>query len=245
MLDGNTNIFALEFFIETFENVSKHIIFSYKKFVENEIIEYVKKKDGKYWVIDGDKQIKPEEFIRNVLISKKYLRNRTFKSNFGIKNLEFNPESGELNETEKSIIGNHDIKVSGLSAEIFGEADEEIYFSFECKRLNNRQQNANEYVISGIRRYIEKKYSSKMPISGMIGFVEEREPKYFVKQINEKLSELNQKNILFTEQYLQQYDINEDFDNLYNSIHKKIDKNEIHIYHFMLNIGKIITIKEE
>ena len=245
MLDGNSNKFALEMYKETFENVSRHLIYSYRQFVENELIEYSKKEDGKLWVLSKEKQIKPEEFIRNVLISKKYLRNRSFKSKFGIKHFEFHPETGELDETETDIIGNHDIKVTGISLGIIGEADEDIYFSFECKRLNNNLQNSSEYINNGIKRYIKKQYSSKMPIAGMIGFIEENTPEFFVNQIKDKLSKLNDKKIIITKQTLKTYDIYPDFKNSYNSTHKKIDSSEIQIYHFMFLIKNIITIKEE
>ncbi len=245
MLDGNSNKFALEMYKETFENVSKHIVHSYRQFVENELIEYVKKEDGKLWVLSEENKIKPEEFIRNVLLGKKYLRNRSFKSKFGIKHFEFHPEVGELDEKETNIIGNHDIKVTGISLGIIGEADEDIYFSFECKRLNNNLQNTSEYINNGIKRYVKKQYSSKMPIAGMIGFVEENTPDFFVNQIKDKLSKLNDKKIIITKQTLKTYDICPDFKNSYNSIHKKIDSSEIQIYHFMFSIENIITIKEE
>ena len=245
MLDGNSNIFALEMYKETFENVSRHLIYSYRQFIENELIEYVKKEDGKLWVLSEENQIKPEEFIRNVLIGKNYLRNKSFKSKFGIKHFEFHPEVGELDEEDTNIIGNHDIKVTGISLGIIGEADEDIYFSFECKRLNSHFQNTSEYINNGIKRYVKKQYSSKMPIAGMIGFVEEKTPEFFVNQINEKLSKLNNKKTIITKQTLKTYDIYPDFKNSYNSIHNKIDNNEIQIYHFMFPIGDIITIKEK
>ncbi len=245
MLDGNSNKFALEMYKETFENVSRHIVHSFRQFVENELIEYVKKEDGKLWVLSEENQIKPEEFIRNVLIGKNYLRNRSFKSKFGIKHFEFHPEVGELDEEETNIIGNHDIKVTGISLGIIGEADEDIYFSFECKRLNSHLQNTSEYINNGIKRYVKKQYSSKMPIAGMIGFIEEKTPEFFVNQINEKLSKLNDKEIIITRQTLKTYDIYPDFKKSYNSIHKKIDISEIQIYHFMFSIENIITIKEE
>jgi hypothetical protein len=245
MLDGNSNKFALEMYKETFENVSKHIVHSFRQFVENELIEYVRKDDGKLWVISEEKQIKPEEFIRNVLIGKKYLRNRSNKSTFGIKHFEFHPEVGELDEKENDIIGNHDIKVTGISLGIIGEADEDIYFSFECKRLNNHLQNTSEYINNGIKRYVKKQYSSKMPIAGMMGFIEEKTPEFFVNQIKRKLSKLNDNKIIITKQTLKTYDIYPDFKNLYNSIHNKIDNSEIQIYHFMFSIENIITIIEE
>lgn len=246
MLDGCSNKFALELYLNTFENVSKHLIFSYRQFFENELLKYTKKEDGKLWVISGKNLIKPEEFIRNVLISKKYLRNRELKGKYGIKHLEFHPEVGELNEDDNHITGNHDIKVTGLSYGIIGMADEDIYFSFECKRLNNRYQNSTEYVNNGIKRFITGQYSEKMPLSGMIGFVEEKTPEYFIRQINNKLNILNRDQKIITKQLLSYFEIEPDFEHTYNSIHEKnYTSSRIVIYHFMFPIDTIISIIEE
>lgn len=246
MLDGSSNKFALELYLDTFEKVSKHLIYSYRQFIENELLEYTKKEDGKFWVISEGNLIKPEEYIRNVLIGRKYLRNKELKKNHGIKHLEFHPEVGELNEDKKHITGNHDIKVTGLSLGIIGEADEDIYFSFECKRLNDRAQNHTEYVNSGIRRYVTGQYSEKMPLSGMIGFIEENTPKYFVDKINDNLDILNKRRVVITKQVITNLKFVSNFEYTYYSIHKKNNRlNEITIYHFMFPIDTIIKIIDE
>ena len=53
---------------------------------------------------------------------------------------------------------------------------EEIYFAFECKRLNatineSRRTLAAEYVTEGIMRFVTGQYSSSVNSGGMIGYV--------------------------------------------------------------------------
>ncbi len=53
---------------------------------------------------------------------------------------------------------------------------EEVYFSFECKRLNVLEQGkrralAPEYVTEGMMRYVNGKYAVTMKDGGMIGYV--------------------------------------------------------------------------
>jgi hypothetical protein len=53
---------------------------------------------------------------------------------------------------------------------------EEVYFAFECKRLNilengKRRTLAPEYVIEGMMRFVTGRYASIMQHGGMIGYV--------------------------------------------------------------------------
>jgi len=53
---------------------------------------------------------------------------------------------------------------------------EEVYFAFECKRLNilengKRRTLAPEYVMEGMMRFVAGKYASVMRHGGMLGYV--------------------------------------------------------------------------
>jgi hypothetical protein len=57
-----------------------------------------------------------------------------------------------------------------------GSALEEVYFAFECKRLNalengTRRPRAAEYVKQGMLRFVTGQYAAKMRHGGMIGYV--------------------------------------------------------------------------
>lgn len=57
-----------------------------------------------------------------------------------------------------------------------GSALEEVYFAFECKRLNatengTRRPRASEYVAEGMMRFVTGQYSTAMRHGGMIGYV--------------------------------------------------------------------------
>ncbi len=57
-----------------------------------------------------------------------------------------------------------------------GSALEEVYFAFECKRLNatengTRRPRASEYVAEGMMRFVTGQYAAAMRHGGMIGYV--------------------------------------------------------------------------
>jgi len=57
-----------------------------------------------------------------------------------------------------------------------GSALEEVYFAFECKRLNamengTRRPRASEYVTEGMMRFVTGQYAAAMRHGGMIGYV--------------------------------------------------------------------------
>ena len=230
MRGGEENIYSVDKFEFLFSEVSNLILYSYQEIVKNEQIEYTKIED-KYWVILGDRKEKPEEYIRNVFLDKKYMQNKNLKRKFEVNNLEFLPEVGELKE--RSLVGSHDIRVTGIAQKLFNEADEDIYFSIECKRLNNEGQSPQKYVTDGIKRYIVGKYSEKMPIAGMIGFIEDN-----ILVYNDEINKTLEKNTTIpTEQYLT---IKDNSTNTYKSIHQRNKNNTIQLYHFLLEFEGII-----
>lgn len=55
-------------------------------------------------------------------------------------------------------------------------SDEDVYFCLEAKRLNalvsgSRQSLAHEYVIEGMQRFVDRKYSRRVRHGGMLGYV--------------------------------------------------------------------------
>ncbi len=231
MEDGRNNIYALDKFEFLFSKVSNLILHSYNEIIKNEQFRYTKIED-KYWVVLENGKEKPEEYIRNVFLDKQYMQNKKFKRKFEVSDLEFKHEVAE--NKDRQTIGSHDIQVLGLAQKIFGEADEDIYYSIECKRLNNAGQSPKEYVNEGIVRYTTGKYSDLMPIAGMIAFIED---KYF-NYSNEIDKILKKYKSIETEQFLTQSKESKD---IYTSKHlKSKNKHQILINHFLFDFSTII-----
>lgn len=69
-------------------------------------------------------------------------------------------------------------KVTGQKDIVFfpSVSDEDVYFCLEAKRLNAlvsgvRQSLAHEYVIEGMQRFVDRKYSRRVRHGGMLGYV--------------------------------------------------------------------------
>jgi hypothetical protein len=57
-----------------------------------------------------------------------------------------------------------------------GSAVEEVYFAFECKRVNARRKGrwrslASQYIREGMLRFVEQQYACQMRHGGMIGYI--------------------------------------------------------------------------
>lgn len=80
-------------------------------------------------------------------------------------------ESVEDDSTTGEELGRIDIKLLPAVS-----AREDVYFAFECKRLNvqdgtSRRSLAPEYVTEGMMRFITGQYASSMRHGGMVGYV--------------------------------------------------------------------------
>jgi len=80
-------------------------------------------------------------------------------------------ESVEDDPTTGEELGRIDIKLLPAAS-----AREDVYFAFECKRLNvqdgaNRRSLAPEYVTEGMMRFITGQYAASMRHGGMVGYV--------------------------------------------------------------------------
>ena len=80
-------------------------------------------------------------------------------------------EPAEDDPTTAQELGRIDLRFSPA-----GSALEEVYFAFECKRLNatengTRRPRASEYVAEGMMRFVTGQYAAAMRHGGMIGYV--------------------------------------------------------------------------
>ncbi|QYX32446.1 hypothetical protein [Sphaerospermopsis torques-reginae] len=70
---------------------------------------------------------------------------------------------------------------------------EDVYFSFECKRLNivsnngKRESLAKDYVVDGMMRYITSQYASGLLSGGMIGYIMNSDSKTAIKAVDKAI----------------------------------------------------------
>ncbi|BAZ27919.1 hypothetical protein NIES4074_03470 [Cylindrospermum sp. NIES-4074] len=69
---------------------------------------------------------------------------------------------------------------------------EDVYFSFECKRLNvifktGRKSLAGDYVKEGMMRYVTSQYSSGLICGGMIGYIMNSDSKTAIKAVDSQV----------------------------------------------------------
>lgn len=69
---------------------------------------------------------------------------------------------------------------------------EDVYFSFECKRLNvvlngRRKILATEYMKAGMMRYITSQYAASLLHGGMIGYILDGDSTTAINRINEEI----------------------------------------------------------
>lgn len=70
---------------------------------------------------------------------------------------------------------------------------EDVYFAFECKRLNivskngKRESLAKNYVVDGMMRYITSQYASGLLCGGMIGYIMNSDSKTAIKAVDKAI----------------------------------------------------------
>lgn len=130
-----------------------------------------------------------------------------------------------------------DIFVTNLNNKLLGNnVQEQIYFDFECKRLNRSLK--NEYVAHGIKRHLERDYRDGFSFTGMIGFVEEGN----IDQVINDINKIIKKSSFFSaSEYLNNIKLNRKFKNTYLSKHSKFNSDEFTIYHLLFDYSKIIS----
>lgn len=219
------------FLFHQFESVLNLIIDSY----------YEIKKDGKKVRkgpdgYDLDNNMPLENSLTNMLII--YLREKR-KTAYGLELLIFDAEPAEIGEQNESK-GFLDIKVGNATLKYSGEPDENIYYAFECKRLND--SNYGSYVNDGILRFIEEKYSKNMSFAGMIGYFEVNniEIKDIISKINNNLANKFNRGKLKEKSQLDKLEIQKRFKYSYISNHERKTRNHIDLYHLIFDYNNII-----
>jgi len=117
--------------------------------------------------------------------------------------------------------------------------DEEVYFAFECKRLNvyfqdSRHSLAGEYVgKDGLMAYISEWYAQGLIQAGMIGYVMDGDVKFAVAQVNKII--LEKKDTLRTDAGLKESSIFPDNNNIKETSHALSQRTMI-IHHLFLSL---------
>ena len=198
--------------IPLFYNILELMIYCYR--------DILKKKS--YTVGDYDEDILRNDLINSLEDNKKRVR----------PDLGFRSESATKDETTSRTKGRIDICVI-YDLSLRAEND----FTFECKRLKNTGKN-HDYIKSGVMDFVSGKYAEKMPIAGMIGFIEKG-------MINAVCSDLKKRIEAKTTNIKGDFvfeKIQDDFDHSYKSEHvRKIRLGNIAIYHLIFDYTGIIS----
>jgi len=96
-------------------------------------------------------------------------------------------ESDELDQKTGGRLGRIDMRMSRGWRE-------EVYFAFECKRLNvlrkgARQSLAGEYADEGMARFVSGKYAGGLDAGGMLGYVMDGDLKSAMAAVKEAIEE--------------------------------------------------------
>ncbi len=105
----------------------------------------------------------------------------------------------------------------------------------ECKRLKNDSHLCRGYYEEGIKRFITGYYSEKMPLAGMIGYLQESGITGIINTINVYLDQQTTLQPLTIEKIIRNVDYT------YSSHHDRLENlGSIKIFHMILDYAKII-----
>src|SRR4030042_6979784 len=206
-----------EYFLDEFNKVLRLLIFCSQKMILDKKIDLIASK---------------EDDLRNLLVT--YLRDN--KKRFNVC-LYFNCGGESIDEEDNyKTWGRFDINIQ-IPNKL---CDENKSFVFECKRLNGEKEKNDLYIKEGIYRFILGKYAEKMPLGGMIGFVQglkkNSDMSGLVSDIKNTLTENQQ---IKTIRNLAFYEIDENFKYSYSSQHKRTGKlPKIDLYHLFFDFSK-------
>ena len=194
-----------------------------------------------YWLILKNKNSVPsndENKIRDIFLSKEYLKNRKIKNQLNLLEYRFDREISEDHSNGRidiRIIAKNDFEI------------DEAYYTIECKRLDNQNLlgetglNA-KYVKEGIKRFTIDQYSAYYGVNGMIGFViEKMNIDNNINNINQLLE--NQSPQITTIKKLQFIRLIEKFKHSYCSNHENINKKNITLYHLMFDLSENLVVQ--
>lgn len=149
------------FFEKDFNRIIELCIYAHSKMLENENN------------LDG----LGEETLRNILMGYIQLNRGLYR----LGRYVIDAESAEINNHITQ--GYCDLKITIPTNDDW--SNEPLnYYIIECKRLNGESQKNDLYITEGIHRFISEKYSRKMNIGGMIGFIETNQNKQINNQCN-------------------------------------------------------------
>lgn len=204
-----------KFYNAEFEIILSKVIICYKQMLVDNVL------------LNND-----ENSIRDYMLAN-YLKKQWFKKQYNITDYLFDKELVENT-------GRIDIRIMPVNPFV----EDEAYYIIECKRLNAKNINGKtglngEYISEGICRFISTKYSCYYKTNGLIGFVVES------IDIEKNIASIN---ILMSNSFTQASMVNPlskrsilgEFNYSYFSTHN-CDKNEIGIYHLMLDFSKNIA----
>lgn len=175
-----------------------------------------------------------ENKIRDCLLLN-YLKNDKVRKDIDLLKWHF-----EREVQEDHSVGRTDIKV--ISPNTFEK--QEAYYILECKRLENKNTSGTtglnaEYIKNGIARFTSKYYSSFHRVNGMIGFIVDV---LDIHSNTENINSLLSKSFssIETTKTITKDNFIEDFDYHYHSTHRDEDKDDLKIYHLMLDFNGYI-----
>lgn len=156
-----------------------------------------------------------------------------------IRKIHFQCETQkEYVEDNKIAIDKIDIFVSNLSLQKYWSTSEEsIYFAIECKRLKNTSKNPP--YIEDIKKFTGREYNFRIPISGMIAFVEKSSLSFndIVSDINKKLDSDSD---IATNDTLKLFPIDDKFHFSFRSNHSRTPSGTIELFHLLFDYSLII-----
>lgn len=221
----NRNSFALT--EKRVKEILVCVINSYEKIISDKIIFDYSKANS----------IPKEDFLRNRLVDD-YLKQEISFYNKGTEYYSVVAKDGQ-EEYHSSIDNkNHNDKID---IQIFDKGlknciaiEDDVYFSIECKRINNSY---SEYV-NDILKFTTRNYRKlRIPYEGQLGFIESKVSYDNVcKKTNINLSKNNK---IQTLRALELIRLKENYDGSYISQHKKFNNEKFSIFHLFLDYSNI------
>lgn len=201
------------FFIE----ILSLIIYCHREILKNKTYY-----EGKY-----DEDILRNDFRNNLELNKKRLT----------MPVKFITESATVDDKTNKTKGRIDISVI-YNLSLSSEYD----ITFECKRLSKNKKN-NGYIKEGLMDFVNGKYAEKMPLGGMVGFVEKGNISTICADLRKKI---HKKSLTKLKGEFTSTKIQDDFEHSYKSEHKRNNKiGNITIYHLLFDYTGIIKSTQE
>ncbi len=181
------------------------------------------------------------EFIDNYLIPNKYLLKDICSE---LEEINFAAETQQryIDADGKQKPDKIDICINklGLQNE-WNDADENIYFALECKRIKHLAD-TNGYIVD-IGKFCQRNHTNlRLPFEGQIAFIENPQLSHtnITNEINKRL---NKSATITTDSYLSNIKLHKTLDCSYLSTHKKnfLHKEQFSIYHLMFDYSEVVV----